>query len=487
MYDGNSDKNRRILIIDDNAAIHEDFQKILGGDRITEGLDAVATALFGSDDFFKTQELYVIDSAHQGQEGVEMVVQALKAGQPYAMAFVDMRMPPGMDGIETIRRLWNEDPAVEVVICTAYSDYSWHEIIEQLEGRSDQLLILKKPFDSVEICQLAAALTEKHRLGKQGRLKTHELESMVEQRAQSLRETNERLHNEIVERERAQAELSHAQKLEAVGQLAAGIAHEINTPAQFVSDSAHFLNEAFDDQHGLISEYRRALDAIGGEGEHEELLAQIREAEETADLEYLDEHVPGAFERCIDGLSRISTIVGAMKEFAHPDQRDKSPADLNQALKATLTIAKNEYKYVADVETELGELPQVLCYVGDLNQMFLNLLVNAAHAIGDVVGDSGEKGTIQVRTAHDGDTVRIEIQDTGCGVPAAIRDRIFDPFFTTKEVGKGSGQGLAIAHSVVVDKHNGSLTCQSEEGKGTTFIIRIPVDGKGEKETEAVS
>jgi two-component system NtrC family sensor kinase len=176
-----------------------------------------------------------------------------------------------------------------------------------------------------------------------------------------------------------------------------------------------------------------------------------------------------------------------MKEFAHPGHREKSPADLNQALQATLIIARNEYKYVADVETELGELPPVLCYVGDLNQVFLNLLVNAAHAIGDVVSGTGARGAIRVRTAHDGDTVRIEIEDTGCGIPAAIRDRIFDPFFTTKEVGKGSGQGLAIARSIVVDKHNGSLTCESEEGKGTTFIIRLPGVGKSAKTADVVS
>jgi len=292
---------------------------------------------------------------------------------------------------------------------------------------------------------------------------------------------------DITVQKEMETQLSLNRRLETVGQLAAGIAHEINTPTQFVSDSAHFLKEAFGDQKELILKYRQVLDALGREAGHEQLLGEIKEAEETADLEYLDEHVPGAFERCIDGLSRISTIVGAMKEFAHPDHRKKSSADLNQALQATLTITRNEYKYVADVETELGKLPLVPCYIGDLNQVFLNLLVNAAHAIGDVVGNSGAKGVIRVRSAHDGDTVRIEIEDTGCGIPAAIRERIFDPFFTTKDVGKGNGQGLAIAHSIIMDKHNGSLTCQSEEGKGSTFIIRLPVDGKGEKKTEAAS
>jgi len=286
---------------------------------------------------------------------------------------------------------------------------------------------------------------------------------------------------DITERKRIEAELGHARKLEAVGQLAAGIAHEINTPTQFVSDSIHFLKEACDNHQELIGQYRLLVDAIGRQAGHEELVARIREAEEKADIEYFKEHVPGSFERCFDGLGRIAAIVGAMKEFAHPDQKEKASADLNQALQATLTIAKNEYKYVADVETELGELPPVTCHIGELNQVFLNLLVNAAHAIADVVGESGDKGKIRVRTRTEGEHAIVEIEDTGTGIPERIRGRIFEPFFTTKEVGKGSGQGLAIAHSVVTKKHGGTLTFRTQEGQGTTFIIRIPVDGKNGK------
>ncbi len=173
-----------------------------------------------------------------------------------------------------------------------------------------------------------------------------------------------------------------------------------------------------------------------------------------------------------------------MKEFAHPDQREMSPADINAALQATLTITKNEYKYVADVVTELGDLQSVQCHIGDLNQVFLNLIVNAAHAISDVVGDSGDKGTIFIKSFLKNNHARIEIKDTGSGIPESVRDRIFEPFFTTKEVGKGSGQGLAIARSIITEKHHGSLVCESEEGKGTTFIIQIPVDGTGGKRSE---
>ncbi len=283
---------------------------------------------------------------------------------------------------------------------------------------------------------------------------------------------------DVSQQKALETELSHARKLEAVGQLAAGIAHEINTPTQFVSDSIHFLREACDNQQELIGQYRLLVDTIGRQSGHEELLAQIREAEEKADIDYFREHIPGSFERCFDGLERIGAIVGAMKDFAHPDQKEKVSADLNQAIQATLTIAKNECKYVADVETELGDLPPVVCHIGELNQVFLNLLVNAAHAIADALGDTGGRGKIRVRTRAEGEHVLVEIEDTGTGIPEKVRDRVFDPFFTTKEVGKGSGQGLAIARSIVTNKHGGTLTFRTQEGQGTTFIIRIPVDGK---------
>jgi len=224
-----------------------------------------------------------------------------------------------------------------------------------------------------------------------------------------------------------------------------GIAHEINTPAQYVGDGVHFLKEAFEGYQRLVSQYRRAVEVLATAGGQDALVSEIRAIEEDIDIAYLDANVPGSFESCQDGISRITTIVRAMKEFAHPDQTEMAPADLNQALQTTLAVAKNEYKYVADVATEFGDLPPVLCHVGDLNQVFLNLIVNAAHAIGDVVGQGGERARFASPLAEKATWRVSTLLTLGQEFPEAIRSRIFDPFFTTKGMGKGSGQGLAIA------------------------------------------
>lgn len=284
---------------------------------------------------------------------------------------------------------------------------------------------------------------------------------------------------DISEQKRLETELGHSRKLEAVGSLAAGIAHEINTPSQYVGDGLQFLRDAFDGYRRLLSQYRLAESAESGlRANGESFQCKIREIEREIDLVYLEENVPSALERCIDGVSRIATIVRAMKEFAHPDQREMVAADLNHALQNTLTITRNEYKYIAEVEMKLGELPPVFCHLGDLNQVFLNLIVNAAQAIGGIAKCGEAKGIIRIVTMRDGDWVQIDVADTGPGIPEPIRGRIFEPFFTTKEVGKGSGQGLAIAHSIVVVRHRGTLTFRTEVGVGTTFSVRLPVNGQ---------
>jgi PAS domain S-box-containing protein len=276
------------------------------------------------------------------------------------------------------------------------------------------------------------------------------------------------------DRKRMEVELRMAQKLEAVGQLAAGIAHEINTPIQFVGDSLQFLKESFESLDRLLLVYREVCSTVTAVPAGAALLERLERAEHDADLAYVRERVPAACERTLEGVERVTSIVRAMKEFAHP-QTDQAPADLNRALTTTLTVARNEYKYVAEVQTDLEELPLVVCNLSDLNQVFLNLIVNAAHAIEDVLAP-GELGTIRVGTARDGDAVLVTIADTGGGIPHRVRTRIFDPFFTTKDVGRGSGQGLAIARSVV-DKHGGTIGLHTVPGKGTTFTIRLPIAG----------
>ena len=292
---------------------------------------------------------------------------------------------------------------------------------------------------------------------------------------------------DITAQKQLEMELQQAQKLESVGRLAAGIAHEINTPVQFVSDNCHFLRDAVGEMSKVLSAYREAcMAAASGSMTAAEVVDRGRAAEQAADLDFLTENMPKAVERSLEGLDRVATIVRSMKEFSHPHQDAPSSADLNAAIRSTLTIARNEYKYLAELHTDLGEIPPVVCYVGELNQVFLNIIVNAAHAIGDVVAGRESKGLITVSTRQDGDDVVVSIEDTGGGIAAAIQDKVFDPFFTTKEVGRGTGQGLAIARSVVVDKHGGRLTFESQPGIGTTFLIRLPIAGRT-RELDAVS
>ena len=252
---------------------------------------------------------------------------------------------------------------------------------------------------------------------------------------------------DITEQKKLEIELHQAQKLESIGKLAAGIAHEINTPMQYISDSIHFLADGLTKTFEVFEIHQKAISMMETSPQFNAIIKEVKEIYKKTDIFYYRKNGPAAFVSVLDGIARITQIISAMKQFAHSDQKEKSPADLNHSLQITLTIAKNEYKYVADVETNFGEIPFIMCHVDEINQVFLNLIVNAANAIEEVVGNSGNKGKIIIKTLQIGDKVQIDITDTGAGIPEAIQNRIYDPFFTTKEVGKGSGQGLAIAHS----------------------------------------
>lgn len=285
---------------------------------------------------------------------------------------------------------------------------------------------------------------------------------------------------DITERRLLEGQLVQAQKLESIGQLAAGIAHEINTPTQFIGDNLRFLEDAFADLQLPLAANRRLAPAGGQDGGRiSPLAASLREvldALQGVDLEYLLEEIPKAIAQSLEGVERVAKIVRSMKEFSHPGTDEMQPVDLNKALESTLTVCRNEWKYVADVVTDFDpDLPLVTCLPGECNQMFLNLIINAAHAIADKqVHGGGGKGRITVSTRLEGEWVEVRIADTGTGIAEEHRIRVFDPFFTTKKVGRGTGQGLAIARSVLVDKHGGALSFETEVGRGTTFIVRLP-------------
>ncbi len=276
--------------------------------------------------------------------------------------------------------------------------------------------------------------------------------------------------------QQSEEHLRRAQKLEAIGQLAAGIAHEINTPMQYIGDNLRFLQDSFNELRAVIEKDRQLLHACRAAGVHEELVAEAEATLSSADVNYLLLEIPKSLQQSQEGVEHVTKIVQSMKDFAHPGTQKKA-ADLNRAIESTLTVARNEWKYIADVVTHFDPtLPPVPCVLSELNQVVLNLIINAAHAIADVVGDGNtSKGAIIIGTRHDEQCAEIRITDTGAGIPEKVRARIFDPFFTTKEVGRGTGQGLAISHEVIVKRHQGTLEFESEVGRGTTFIIRLPL------------
>ena len=287
------------------------------------------------------------------------------------------------------------------------------------------------------------------------------------------------LGNDITERKSLQDQLVQAQKLQSIGQLAAGVAHEINTPIQYIGNNVLFLQDSFNRLLELIQSFSYLLEDARQAKLSEASLQKAEELKEQVDLSYLNEEIPSAIQQTLDGIQRVSEIVRAMKDFSHPGESKKTFVDINKALESTIAVARNEWKYVADMETNFAtDLPQVLCCSGEINQVFLNIIVNAAQAIAEVYNRSHEMGTITISTCRDGEWIEVRIRDTGPGIPDAIRSRIFEPFFTTKEVGVGTGQGLAIAYSFIQVKHKGRLTFETALGKGTTFIIRLPIQDK---------
>ncbi|MEO6281282.1 ATP-binding protein [Roseateles sp.] len=457
-------QNRRILLVDDMPTIHEDFRKILlPPSAAKSALDAAKAALF--DDEVKSVEVpFELDSAYQGEEGLAKVQASLGAGRPYAMAFVDMRMPPGWDGVETIEHLWRVDPRLQVVICTAYSDTSWEEVLTRLDAR-DRLLILKKPFDNIEVRQLASALTAKWESTQQAGLQIDQLEAAVEERTVKLVHANEALQAEMSERLRRESQLVQSEKLASIGQLAAGVAHEINNPIGFVCSNFGAMQGYFDNLMQLLGAYERAAAQLNSPATTSGL-ARLRE---DLQLDYLKEDMPGLMRESREGIERVRAIVQDLREFSQVDSAQEwRLANLHQGINSTLNIVASEVRQMADIVKTYGQIPEIECLASQINQVVMNLVVNAAHAMGS------ERGCITVSTGTEDDHVWIEVADTGCGIAAQHLSRIFDPFFTTKPVGKGTGLGLSLSYGIV-QRHHGRIEVQSRVGEGTTFRIVLPV------------
>ncbi|MBH3405278.1 hybrid sensor histidine kinase/response regulator [Pseudomonas glycinae] len=455
--------NRRILLIDDMPSIHEDFRKILApAPAHSAKLDEMEAALFGVP-AKPRQAPFELDSAYGGEEGLAKLNLALQEQCPYALAFVDMRMPDGWDGARTIEELWKQDPQLQVVVCTAYSDYSWDELLDRLHAH-DRLLILKKPFDNIEVQQMANTLLTKWQMTERASLQMHHLEHLVDQRTAQFRQASEALQREIDERKQLEGQLVQSEKLASLGQLAAGVAHEINNPIGFISSNLGTLDGYFQQLLAMLGAYHTAGQELPAEA-----AAQLQQLRDHLELDYLLEDIPTLIRESKEGIGRVGQIVRDLKDFSRVDSHQEWQwANLQQGIESTLNIVAGELKYKADVIKEYQDLPDIECLPSQINQVIMNLVVNAAQAMGP------ERGTITLRTGVQGETAIIEVADTGSGIAPETLQKIFDPFFTTKPVGQGTGLGLSLSYGIV-KKHGGDISVRSTLGAGTTFRVQLPL------------
>jgi signal transduction histidine kinase len=434
----NDHTNNRILIIDDNRAIHDDFRKILCPEGGT--IDRAEAEFFGEEVRDLAQPVFEIDSAFQGEEGVAALIRSVDEGRPYAMAFVDVRMPPGIDGIETVERLWQHCPELQVVMCTAYSDYSWQEMVSRL-GNRDRLLVLKKPFASIEALQLACALTEKWELTRQARERLAETERIVEQRTAALKTANEALVFEMEERHKAEEQLLRAQRLESIGTLASGIAHDLNNMLGPILMGAQLL-------HGM------------SDNPNAEMIVSTIE----------------------ENAGRAASIVKQVLTFARGMDGERATLDVGHLVREMKKIMGETFpkSITLRVESEKG-LALVEADATQIDQILLNLCVNARDAMPDggtlTMGvanfDVDENYASMTPGARAGRFVVVRVRDTGTGIPREVLDKIFDPFFTTKPIGKGTGLGLSTVAGIV-RAHGGFINVSSHLGKGTVFEVFLP-------------
>ncbi len=430
-------RNPRILVVDDNVSIHEDFRKILGtGGPSQKTLEAAAAELFGlaspAQEAAGVAPTFDVHTASQGEEGLARVAAAKAAGQPYALAFVDVRMPPGWDGVETVEKMWEVQPDLQVVLCTAYSDYSWNDLVAKL-GSSDRMLILKKPFNTIEVQQLATALTEKWRLTQQAQLKIDELEARVRARTAEVEATLE--------------QLAQARKMEAVGQLAGGVAHDYNN-----------ILTATLMQLGMLANNPEATPSVK---------LAVDELEKMA--------------RRAAGLTR------QLLTFSRRQVAQVKAIDLNEVIENLLKMLQR--LLTENIELNYRRSPKPACIEGDvgmIEQVVTNLCVNARDAMMPrggrltITADHvtlAEAAVAENPEARSGTFVRLTVEDTGCGMDATTLQHIFEPFFTTKEIGQGTGLGLATVYGIV-KQHSGWIEVRSGVDNGTAFRILLPASNR---------
>jgi len=326
-------------------------------------------------------------------------------------------------------------------------------------------VILKKPFDNIEVQQLANTLTNKWEMTERANLQMHRLEELVEQRTLALKQTSLALQHEIDERKQLEGQLVQSEKLASLGQLAAGVAHEINNPIGFISSNLGTLEGYFGKLLEMLQAYQSAEEGIAAA----ELRARLKDLRERVELDFLEEDIPLLIKESKEGIGRVGQIVKDLKNFSRVDSNQEWQwSNLQLGIESTLNIVANELKYKADVVKDYAALPEIECLASQINQVIMNLVVNAAQAMGP------ERGTITLRGGSLGERIWLEVADTGSGMAPETVQKIFDPFFTTKPIGQGTGLGLSLSYGIV-QKHAGQITVRSEVGVGTTFRIELPI------------
>lgn len=429
----------RVLVVDDNPAIHADFRKILSReDRVADALDALDAALFATKTVRRDLQLEV-DTALQGAEALQRVTEARAQGRPYALAFVDIRMPPGWNGVDTAARLLEQDPHLQLVLCTAHSDFRWEDIAGTLGG-TDRVLILKKPFSVLEVQQLTYSLLMKWRLSRAAERQRNELEARVAERTAELTRANEQLRREMAERTRVEEELRRAQRLESLGRLAAGLGHEINNPLNFVSGSIEMLDAELPRLRGRIAE---------------EQWYRLEEVVRTAAI----------------GVGRIAQIVGNIKLFSRPPETPAEAVDIWKTLTWCVKMIEDRLGPEVELVIDLADVPPVLGKKLEVEQVFINLLENAVQAVTERGGPSQR---IRVSTRAEDGAVLVEIADSGPGLAPDAADKVFDPFYTTRQPSEGTGLGLAVSHAIITAL-GGHIDIRNADTGGAVVTVRMPI------------